>query len=361
MKYTTNDINFEQLSPRDFERLCYELLIKYGFHELIWRQGGADSGRDIEGSLIFSNHIVSKKTKWFFECKHYTSAGVPPQELNSKITWADAEMPDSLVILTSSYITKDARIWLEGIKRQKAYDIVVIESPDLKNRLLQYPNIIEQFFALNGAEQLLKDVKKHWQQYNIQPSFEILREISNKINPDKLTLNDLGFIFISFYRNYPAFEGRENYYGDFTEQILEPLYNRLFSLAAPDKLALFEPYKNDYDYLGGNGCFDEVDMIEYDIAPNPNYSHQFYELHLNYSKASEKWALGHYVFINSTYEEAIEIFMLDDSDFTTSAKVYYPYTPKVLNELAISFGDDRVKQVLDIYPQLNVAKEKRVE
>lgn len=361
MIYTVNDIAFEQLTPRDFEHLCYELLLRYGYQELIWRQGGADSGRDIEGTLLFSNHIHPKKTKWFFECKHYTSSGVPPAELNSKIAWADAERPDFLVIFASSYITKDARTWLEQIQSQKLYKIVVIEGPDLKNRLLQFPALIEQFFSLNGVEQLFNDVKKMWLQHKIEPSFEVLREVAEKMDPEKLTLNDLGFIFISFYRNYQAFEGRESYYGDFTEQILEPLYDRLITLAMPDSLENFEPYRGDVDKLGGNGCFDEVDMIQYDETPNPTYAHQYYHLHLNYKKSSDKWTTGHYLFLNTTYEEAIELFMLDDSDFTTGARVYSPYTPDVLKQLALDLPDDYITKILVVYPSLNVAKEKRQE
>lgn len=93
MIYTKEAINFSQIGPTDFERLCQEILLKYGFKELVWRQGGADNGRDLEGYLSFDNPFSIQKTKWFFECKHY-SAGVAPEELNSKIAWADAEKPN---------------------------------------------------------------------------------------------------------------------------------------------------------------------------------------------------------------------------------------------------------------------------
>jgi hypothetical protein len=43
MKYTKDDIQFKQISPRGFENLCYDLLVKYNFHNLIWREGGADN------------------------------------------------------------------------------------------------------------------------------------------------------------------------------------------------------------------------------------------------------------------------------------------------------------------------------
>ena len=88
MIYTANDVQFEQLNPVEFERLCFDLLLKLGYRQLTWRQGGADNGRDIEGVLHLETSLAPQITRWFFECKHYTN-GVPPEQLNSKIAWAD--------------------------------------------------------------------------------------------------------------------------------------------------------------------------------------------------------------------------------------------------------------------------------
>ena len=145
MKYKIEDINFENITSREFENLCYDLLVKYNFHELIWREGGADSGRDIEAKISIETMLNIKDSKWFFECKHYTSGGVPPDELNSKIAWADAEQPDYLVLFISSYLTNGARAWLEKIIPQKHYIITIIEGEDLKNRLIKYPELIERY------------------------------------------------------------------------------------------------------------------------------------------------------------------------------------------------------------------------
>lgn len=62
MKYVKEDIQFDQISPRGFENLCYDLLVKYNFHGLIWREGGGDNGRDIEASFTFNNTIKTKET-----------------------------------------------------------------------------------------------------------------------------------------------------------------------------------------------------------------------------------------------------------------------------------------------------------
>ena len=173
MKYRIEEIKYNDISPTEFENLTYDLLTSYNFQNIVWRKGGADSGRDIEAQLYFSNAIKKVKTKWFFECKHYLK-GVPPEDLNSKIAWADAENPDFLVFIISSYLTNNARTWLEKIKVQKIYNIIVIEGDELKERIIQYPDLVERYFALNRHEKLLKNAKENKNKFNICPSFELM-------------------------------------------------------------------------------------------------------------------------------------------------------------------------------------------
>ncbi len=347
MIYTADDVKFDQLSPTEFERLCFELLLKYGFTEVSWRQGGADNGRDIEAYLNFPNQIVEKKTKWFFECKRYTGRGVPPEHLNSKIAWADSERPDFLVMLISSYITTPARRWLDGIRDQKQYDIVVIEGEELKNKLLQFPDLIECFFAADRYEQLLIDVKKHWRQYKIDPSYESLKEITGNIDPAKLDLNDLGFILMSFHKNYSHFESRNDYYGDFTDEILEPLFTRLAELSSNNNLELFDKYRKDFSYLGGLGCFDDAEAEE-----KSDRLFQYYTLHLNAKQSKDKWSIGHYLFLRTEQGSAFELFSVDNSDFLTASKYYRGYKPDILHELAIDISIEFGKKILEYGPRL---------
>jgi hypothetical protein len=132
MIYNEQDIDFQTITDRRFEELCFDLLIRLGYKGLTWRQGSADSGRDIEGRYHVTNPLTeSYDEKWFFECKRW-SAGLPIIELNSKVAWADAERPKHLVVIVSSYITNDTRGWLEKIAVQKSYAIHVIEWKRLK-------------------------------------------------------------------------------------------------------------------------------------------------------------------------------------------------------------------------------------
>lgn len=339
MKYTLEDIKFDQITPRAFENLCYDLLVTYNFHNLIWREGGADNGRDIEGNYLFLNTIKNSETKWFFECKRYTSGGVPPDDISSKITWADAEQPDYLVFFISSYLTNNARTWLEKVIPQKQYEIVVIEGEDLKNRLLKYPELIERYFSLNRYEQLFNDVKDYKTKFNINPSFEFLKEISENIDLAKLDKNEIGFILFNFYNQFNLFESRNEHYGDFDETIIYPVLEHLKKSINNTSLKSFEVYKDDYDILGGTGIFEEMFWLndEDNIHEMVKYNFQHYDLHLNHKQDQEKWKIGSYLFI--IYKDvAFEIF---DSE-ETEIRIIKDFKPEKISELTNNTQDEIV-------------------
>jgi hypothetical protein len=196
MIYSEEDIDFLTLSDRQFEELCYELLGKLGYDQLVWRRGGADSGRDIEGQLRITSPLVgSQSEKWFFECKRY-EAGVPPEQLNPKITWADAEKPKHLVFLISSYLTNNARTWLEKISADKPYSIHVIEGKHLKQPILEYPDLITKYF-LNSYAKLLGEALNNWLEHDILPSEEMQSILVSNLEPTKLTVSELAFVCVA--------------------------------------------------------------------------------------------------------------------------------------------------------------------
>ena len=340
MTYSADNINFDLISPPEFERLCFELLLKLGYSEVTWRQGGADNGRDIEATLNFSTPLTTKKTKWFFECKHYTTGGVPPEHLNSKIAWADAERPDFLVLIMSSYPTTGGREWLEKLKVQKPYTIIVIDGQDLKNRLLSFTDLIERFFSADRYEKLFLDIKNHALHYKIQPSYDALSEIISHIDTERLTLNDIGFLLTSLYKNYSLIEIRDDYIGDVDANLADPLFKKLISLSSKDALPLLTELNGDYSFIGSDGCIEEAaDEI------NSETNFQFSTLHLNPSKTDEHWALGHYLFIKTENCGVFEVFSIDNSEFTTCARFFGKYESSILSKLSLDFGAD-VEKIL---------------
>lgn len=39
MVYSEKDIDFSQISPKEFENLCYNIVVSYGYQNVVWRQG----------------------------------------------------------------------------------------------------------------------------------------------------------------------------------------------------------------------------------------------------------------------------------------------------------------------------------
>lgn len=341
MKYKIEDINFAKISPKGFENLCYDLLVIYNFHNIIWRDGGSDNGRDIEANSNYSNPFNTVEQKWFFECKHY-SAGVPPADLNSKIAWADAEQPDFLVVFVSSYITTAARIWLEKISSQKSYKILIIEGPEIKNRIIQYSDLVERYFSENNYEKLFKDIKDYKVKFNIQPSYEILKEIIDNIDLNKLGKEDLGFICLNFYDQYKAFESRNDYYGDFDGKIIIRVLEHLKNTIINNTLKTFKEYKDNYDELVGIGFLDEIFWLDDYDEEMQDYDFQYYVLHLNHKKEQEFWKTGKYVFI--MYKDvAFEIFY----DNETEIRIIKDFNFKKIPLASINLPDN----IVEIYTE----------
>jgi DNA-binding TFAR19-related protein (PDSD5 family) len=194
MKFSEDDIDFLSLSDEKFEEMCFELLLQIGYERLIWRQGGADNGRDIEGYLETSNPLVGKITeKWFFECKRYEK-GLPPEKIDSKIAWANAEQPQHLTIIISSYLTNNARTWLEKIELGKPYSVHIIEGKQLKQLLLNYPATISSYFR-NQYEKLLLDIQHNWLILGIEPDLNSIAPLIKHLDLSKLSENELGFLW----------------------------------------------------------------------------------------------------------------------------------------------------------------------
>ncbi|WP_404986785.1 restriction endonuclease [Chryseobacterium sp. M5] len=344
MIYNKSDIKFEEITPKAFENLCYDYLISIGFQSLVWRDGGADNGRDIEAKFSSPNLIRSIKTKWFFECKHYTSGGVPPEHLNSKIAWADAYQPDFFVVFCSSYITNNARTWIDEISLQKKYKIIVIESENLKDKLIQFPQIIERYFSASRYEKIFKDIKDYKIKFNILPSYEFLKEIILNIDFDRLDNNDICFLLFSFYKQYNYFYLRTGYFDEFDATIINRLLEYISKEVNNDILSSFIDYQSDFNSLGGHGFIDEISTLnfnnEYEGTEEiKNVDFQYYDLHLNCTQLSENWKVGNYLLI--FYENvAIELFEVENLEI----RVIKNFVLEKYKDLSIDLGEEFIEQ-----------------
>jgi hypothetical protein len=127
-------IRFDGLSPTDFEEFCFDLISESGFVNVDWRKGTpknaspADRGRDIDGHRY--------REQWFVDAKHY-ARGVPPEALQSTITWAQAERPSTVLFIASGFFTNGAKDWIEDFtsKSRPPFRIRTWEMPQLRRLL----------------------------------------------------------------------------------------------------------------------------------------------------------------------------------------------------------------------------------
>jgi len=138
-EFALGSLDFDGLSPTDFEEFCFDLLSANDFSNVDWRKGTplasspSDRGRDIVAERARSDvdgHQYSER--WFVDSKHY-KRGVPPDALQSTLAWANAERPDVVLFIASGYLTNGAKDWLADYRRNTnpPFRIRVWEKPQL--------------------------------------------------------------------------------------------------------------------------------------------------------------------------------------------------------------------------------------
>lgn len=248
-----------ELDSKKFEELCFELIYESGYSQISWRQGGSDSGRDIQAILQVNNKITGVfAEKWFFECKRYTN-GVPPAELNSKIAWADAEKPDHITFFISSYLTTAAREWIEKISPQKPYRIHIIEGKNIEKLLLNYPTLIRRFFNNSHQVDLIESAKKNWITFNFLADFLTIVNILESDTPiSSWSADDICFLLCSYYFNYEYMQLSKDYHYDFDDSKIALFENELIN-GYDSKINIFN-FDIKYHIIGESGiAYDEED------------------------------------------------------------------------------------------------------
>jgi hypothetical protein len=197
MIFNESDIKFEKLHWKEFEELCFDLLLKYQFHDLNWRQGGADKGRDIEAIFTITNSLTGPyPEKWFIECKHY-SKGIPVREISEKIEWALANRVQHFLLVTNRYVSQGAQEYLEERRKVVNFKIHIIDGKKLKLRLLPFPDLIVRYFADDNIL-LIQNMLKQWLLHDILPDIKTLYKVRKLIEPQKLNKDELVFLWYAY-------------------------------------------------------------------------------------------------------------------------------------------------------------------
>ena len=159
-------ISFDSLSPTEFEEFCFDLLQKLGFFNIDWRKGTglktspADRGRDIVFQKEYQDIDGARYFEtWFAECKHYTK-GLPPEELQNLLSWANAERPDGVIIIVSNFLSNSAKDYLENYRNNNklAYKIKCWERPTLDKLVKNKISLIRKYNLISDPIRNVKDI-----------------------------------------------------------------------------------------------------------------------------------------------------------------------------------------------------------
>lgn len=147
-------INFDNLTPNEFENFCCDLLLELGCHEINWRKGTAkqsspsDFGRDIECLYTKRDYLLGETTteKWFIECKHYKQ-GVPSNELLSILSSCTAEKVDRCIIIASGFLSNPAKEFIKNFEstNKPNFKISIWEKPKLENLTSNMNHLLRKY------------------------------------------------------------------------------------------------------------------------------------------------------------------------------------------------------------------------
>jgi hypothetical protein len=165
---------FEELSPTEFEEFCFELLVELRFVNVDWRKGTGkdasppDQGRDIQAQwqrteVDGSMHLET----WFVECKHHAK-GVPPEELQSLLTWAEAERPDVALVIASGFLSNPAKENLQKCEanRRPPFRIKYWERPILERLTGDRDDLLTKYLVVEPGPRAENEILEAEQEFH---------------------------------------------------------------------------------------------------------------------------------------------------------------------------------------------------
>src|SRR5437588_8929282 len=120
---------WSQITPTEFEKLCYLILKANKFTDIQWHgKSGGDKGQDLtakkEESLLSSSKRI---TKWVIQCKRYVTKPPTKRDIESFLTDAREHKPDKVLIIITNTITSNTRDWLDSVRQNYNFEIVLME------------------------------------------------------------------------------------------------------------------------------------------------------------------------------------------------------------------------------------------
>lgn len=148
-------IDWTNLTPSEFEELCYSLAEANRFTELRWYgKGGGDKGRDI---LAKKEIAYTERTRilesWIIQSKRYTAQppGIP--QISAFFEQCREHKPDNVLIIISNTLSADTKDWIDSVKQDYRFRIHIWEEMDLIHEMKSHRSSLS-----TKCEDLLKQI-----------------------------------------------------------------------------------------------------------------------------------------------------------------------------------------------------------
>jgi len=140
-------IDWNKISPERFEQLCSDIIESEGFYNIRRMGGSGDRGRDIlaqkESQLLYG----SKETQnWIIQCKRYTNTNLSIDNISSELNKVRMHNPDYYLIMLSNTLKPNVHDWLEGVKSQYPFKILIFDIDWLEKQLNRQTSLIKRYF-----------------------------------------------------------------------------------------------------------------------------------------------------------------------------------------------------------------------
>lgn len=330
----STDIDFQLITPNQFEQLCFKLISKIGYEKVRWRQGGADNGRDIQAVKRMQNDLVLYDDVWFFECKHYTG-GVPPAEFESKFAWANAKKPEHLVFILSSHITNNGQTYLDERADGVNYKVHLIQGNELKEVLINHIDLVKEFGLISSNLALIQLLKDKWIIHDEIADWHPVITTTQTTNYEHLSNNEIfllsALLEIHDTISYSTGKHDEDSFYDKKHEVIELAINVAEDVDTEKpifNLEIFEQIEWIEDINYGEICFD--------------YPNEDYFPHSSVNKVKLNGVPGLFGFITTVKEEnkiIVPYFLSQDSSLTL--QLFSQINSEVISIIMTNYKESR--------------------
>ena len=141
-------VNWNNISPTEFEELCYYLIELNNFTNIQWfGKGGGDRGRDILCEEILNPlKNITISNKWLIQCKRYTTKKITKTDISDALNSAREHNIDCFLLAITDTLSSDLKDWINSIQIDYKFKIVLWEDLDIKREITRNLSIIASHF-----------------------------------------------------------------------------------------------------------------------------------------------------------------------------------------------------------------------